>query len=135
MSNINTLVVSALNTAAAFQQRVEALRAACPRELLTDKAALADALRPGVAKFYGIQLELKSTGRAVFPSEHDKTNMAKLSLSRLVRAVIGQTSNHAADKPKVRVASFERAAYTALLDACGGDLSRVRAVVKALGAA
>lgn len=133
MSNINTLVIAALSAAATFNQRVEAIRAATPKAVLTDKAALADYLRPGVAKYRGITLELKSTGRAVFPSEHAKTNAAKLDLSRLVRAVIGQTSNHAADKPKVRVASFERAAFTAFLDACGGDVARARAVLKALG--
>lgn len=133
MSNINTLVIAALSTAATFNQRVEAIRAATPKAVLSDKAALADYLRPGVAKYRGITLELKSTGRAVFPSEHKATNAAKLDLSRLVRAVIGQSSNHAADKPKVRVAAAERAAYTAMLDACGGDVARVRAVIKALG--
>lgn len=133
MSNINTLVIAALSTAATFNQRVEAIRAATPKAVLADKAALADALRPGVAKFYSITLELKSTGRAVFPSEHTATNMAKLSLSRLVRAVIGQSSNHTADKPKVRVAAAERAAFAAFLDACGGDAARARAVLKALG--
>jgi len=132
MSHINTLVVAALNTAASYQQRIADIRAATPKAVLTDKAALADYLRPGVAKFYGITLDEKSTGRLVFPSEHKATNMAKLSLSRIVRGVIGESSNHSAAKPKVRVASVERSAYEAFLAACGGDVARVRAVLKAL---
>ena len=94
-------------------------------------AALADALRPGVARFYGITLELKSTGRAVFPSEHANTDSARTALSKLVRAVQGPVSHQAAAKPVVRVAKAERSAYEAFLAACGGDTARMSAVIKA----
>ena len=129
-STINT-VVAALRAAASFQERVNDVRATLDKATLADKAALADALRPGVAKFYGITLEVKSTGREVFPSEHANTESARTALSKLVRAVQGQVSHHAAPAPAVRIKAVERSAYEAFLAACGGDAKRMAAVIKA----
>ena len=129
-STINT-VVAALRAAASFQERVNDVRATLDKATLADKAALADALRPGVAKFYGITLEVKSTGREVFPSEHANTESARTALSKLVRAVQGQVSHHAAPAPAVRIKAVERSAYEAFFAACGGDAKRMAAVIKA----
>ena len=127
-NQVNTLVVSALRIAASYQAKVAELRAALPRGL--DRDAIADALRPGVAQFYGIKLETKSTGRVVFPVDHADTEAARRSLQRLVKAVIGEVVQHKAPV-KVRVAGAERTAFNALLDACGGDYARLQAVIRA----
>ena len=132
-STTNT-VVAALRAAASFQERVADVRATLSKATLADKAALADALRPGVAKFYGITLELKSTGRAVIPADHVHAESARTALSKLVRAVQGQVSHHAAPVPTVRIKATERSAYDAFLAACGGDVKRMAAVIKALKA-
>lgn len=132
MANTTTsTVIAALKAAASFQERVADVRATLDKATLTDKAALADALRPGVAKFYGIELEIKSTGRAVFPADHRNAESARTALSKLVRAVMGQTANHKAPAPVVRVKAQERSAYEAFLAACGGDVARMAAVIKA----
>lgn len=133
MSSINTTrtVIAALKAAASFQERVADVRATLDKATLTDKAALADALRPGVAQFYGITLEIKSTGRAVIPADHKHAESARTALSKLVRAVMGETANHKAAAPAVRVKAPERHAVEALLAACGGDWTRVAAVIKA----
>lgn len=130
--NITTLTYDALKHADAYQQRVATLRKALPTRILSDREALADALREGVAKWYGIQLETKSTGRVVFPADHQHTEAARGALSRLVRAIQGQTSNHKADAPKVRVAAAQRDAFEAFLAACGGDAKRAKAVFAVL---
>ena len=130
--SINTLVVAALTVAATFQQRVADVRAALPRTTLADKAALLDALRPGVAAYYGIALEVKSTGRAVFPADHGATDAAKKALQRLVRAVQGDVVHQKAEAPAMRFSAGQKAAAAALLEACGGDMARVRAVLKAV---
>lgn len=127
-------VVATLKAAASFQERVADVRATLDAATMCDKAALADALRPGVAKYYGIELTVKSTGRTVFPVDHANTESARTALSKLTRAVMGETANHKAPAPTVRVKSTERGAYEALLAACGGDVQRLAAVVKALKA-
>lgn len=131
-ANIITLVRSALNAAAAFQQRVADVRAALPRATLADKATLLDALRPGVAAFYGITLNVKSTGRAVFPDDHASTEAAKKSLQRLARAVQGEVVHQKVEPKAMRFTAQQRDAAASLLAACGGDMARVRAVLKAV---
>jgi hypothetical protein len=97
MTAIKTLTVAALNAAATFNDRVEAIRAALPAKTLRDKKLVADALREGVASFYG--MELVERGKSmVFPSEHAKTPAAKQSLKRLVNSVIGETMNKKASE-------------------------------------
>ena len=132
MSHINTLVAAVLDTAASFTQRVDAVRKACPKALLADKAGLTDFLRPAVAKYHGITLTEQSTKRMVFPADHAKTNAAKLDLSRLVRRVMGETSAHKAEPVAMRFNAAQKSAAQSLLDACGGDMARVRAVLKAV---
>jgi hypothetical protein len=127
---INTAVANTLKAAASFQARVADLRAALPRATLADRDALVCALRPGVAKFYGIEhAEHGATGK--FVCDNDKVSMAaRTALSKLVRAVQGPVA-HERVEVKVRVASAERAAYSAFLAACGGDAKRMAAVIKA----
>lgn len=132
--NTTRAVIATLKAAASFQERVADVRATLDKATLTDKAALADALRPGVAQFYGITLTVKSTGRTVFPVDHVNTESARTALSKLTRAVMGETAKHKAPAPTVRVKATERSAYDALLAACGGDAARLAAVVKALKA-
>lgn len=127
-------VVATLKAAHAFQERVADVRATLDAATMCDKAALADALRPGVAKYYGITLETKSTGRQVIPADHDQSDNARTALSKLVRAVMGETAKHSAPAPVIKASKAERGAYEALLAACGGDVQRLAAVVKALKA-
>lgn len=132
MANTTTsTVIAALKAAASFQERVADVRATLDKATLTDKAALADALRPGVAKFYGIELEIKSTGRAVFPADHVHADNARQALSKLVRAVFGPVQHSTEPAPTVRIKATERGAYEAFLAACGGDAKRMAAVIKA----
>ena len=133
-ANIITLVRSALNAAAAFQQRVADVRAALPRATVADKAALLDALRPGVAAFYGITLNVKSTGRAVFPDDHPDTEAAKKALQRLARAVQGEVVHQKAPAPVFRLSTSQKDAAAALLAACGGNPKRALAALKAVQA-
>lgn len=130
--SINSLVVAALRTADTFGERVAAIRAAVPTSALADKAALADLLRPGVAQKHGIVLTIKSTGRAVFPADDARTDAAKQDLSRLCRAVIGQVVHQKAEPVAMRFSAAQKAAAASLLQACGGDMARVRAVLKAV---
>ena len=129
-SIINNAVINTLRAAAGFNERVIALRATLPRATLADRDALIVALRPGVAKFYGIgHAEHGTTGK--FVCDDDKVSMAaRTALSKLVRAVQGPVV-HERVEVKVRVASTERAAYAAFLAACGGDVKRMAAVIKA----
>lgn len=92
-ANINTLTIAAIKAAESFNDRVVALRAALPKPVLRDAAKVADALRGGVAQHYGVELEIKGTGRAVFPSAHKATPAAKQTLKRLVKAVMGESNN------------------------------------------
>lgn len=129
-SIINTAVINTLKAAASFQQRVIELRAALPRATLADRDALTVALRPGVAKFYGIECaEHGKTGK--FVCDDDKVSMAaRTALSKLCKAVMGPVAHETTVTP-VRVKSAERAAYDAFCAACGGDAKRMAAVIRA----
>lgn len=131
---INTLVINAMGAAANFAARVDALRAALPAETIADHTALLDALRPGVAQYRGITLTEKSTGRLVFPADHDKTEAAKKDLQRLAKAVMGPVVHQKAEAAPMRFNAAQKAAAAQLLAACGGDMARVRAVIKAVQA-
>ena len=58
--------------------------------------AVAEILLPHVASFYGVKLSKQGTGRVVM-SGADKTlrDRAAAKLSRMVRAIVGETSAHA----------------------------------------
>jgi len=59
--------------------------------------AVAEALLPHVAAFYGVKTKTQGTGRVVM-SGTDKTlrDRAAKQLSRMVRAIVGETSAHTA---------------------------------------
>ena len=136
--NINTAsvasaVIACLKVAATFQQRVADVRAALPRSVLADRDALTLALRPGVAKFYGIATgDHGATGK--FVTEDEKLGMAaRTALSKLVRSVQGVSVAHT-PSVKVRVKAGERAAAEAFLAQFDGDVKRAIAVLKAVQA-
>lgn len=130
---INTAVVATLAVAAQFGDRVESLRAMLDADTLADRDAVTVALRPGVAQFYKIDhAEHGKTGKFVTDDE-TLAATARQSLSRLVRAVFGVPHRETV-AVVVKASKSERAAYAALLAACGGDASRVAAIVKALKA-
>jgi hypothetical protein len=93
-SSVSRAVIAALKVCASFADRVADIRATLPADVLADRTLCADALRPGVAKFHGIELVQKSTGRLVFPVDHAASDAARQDLSRLCRAVMGQTVRH-----------------------------------------
>ena len=128
---VNTAVIACLKAAASFQQRVADVRAALPRATLADRDALTLALRPGVAKFYGIATgDHGKTGK--FVTDDDKLGMAaRTALSKLVRSVQGVSVAHTV-QPKVRVKAGERAAAVAFLAQFDGDVKRAIAVLKAV---
>ena len=136
--NINTAsvasaVIACLKVAATFQQRVADVRAALPKAVLADRDALTLALRPGVAKFYGIATgDHRATGK--FVTEDEKLGMAaRTALSKLVRSVQG-VSVALTPSVKVRVKAGERAAAEAFLAQFDGDVKRAIAVLKAVQA-
>lgn len=98
--------------------------------MLADRDALTLALRPGVARFYGIATgDHGTTGK--FVTDDEKLGMAaRTALSKLVRAVQGVSVAHTV-QPKVRVKSAERAAALAFLAQFDGDVKRAIAVLKA----
>ena len=129
MSTINTLVTKALNSAATFAAYVDALRTECQG---MDREACTNALRPSVAKYYGVPVIVKSTGREVLDSSHERAETASTALQRLVKSVIGVTVHRTAEPAKLRIKITERNSAAALLAACDGDVKRAMAVLKAL---
>ena len=84
---VSAAVCAALKQARAFADRVADIRAALPADVLADRDALTRALRPGVAKFHGVDhAEHGKTGKFV----GDETGAARQDLSRLCRAIMGQ---------------------------------------------
>jgi len=130
-STLNTAVIAALKAAASFQQRVADVRAACPKATLADRDALTLALRPGVARFYGIATgDHGATGKFVTDDEKLGAS-ARTALSKLVRAVQGVSVAHTVST-KVRVKASERAAAVSFLAQFDGDVKRAIAVLKAI---
>lgn len=130
-ASVATAVVACLKAAASFQQRVADVRAALPKAVLADRDALTLALRPGVARFYGIATgDHGATGK--FVTEDEKLGMAaRTALSKLVRSVQGVSVAHT-PSVKVRVKAGERAAAEAFLAQFDGDVKRAIAVLKAV---
>jgi hypothetical protein len=129
MSNINTLVTKALNSAASFASHVDALRTECQG---MDREACTNVLRPAVAKYYGVPVIVKGTGREVLDSSHERAETASTALQRLVKSVIGVTVHRTAEPVKLRIKANERASAAALLAACDGDVKRALAILKAM---
>jgi hypothetical protein len=130
-SIINNAVFAACETRVSYSDKVAALRVLLAKKgLLTDRDTITIALRPGVAQFYGIEHAAHgTTGKFVSDDKRLCVN-ARQELSKLTNHVLGPVA-HDRVEVKVRVASTERAAYTAFLAACGGDAKRMAAVIKA----
>ena len=112
---INTLTIATLRAAADFQTRVAALRDALPAATLADAKVCADALRPGVAQYYGIELSVAKTGRTAFPADHADAQTARKALSRLVAAVMGKVEANKADDVEIPAELLAAAAKLAKL--------------------
>ena len=76
----------------------------------------------------------ESSGKVMLNSKHKKYEAAKTTV-RDVKLMVMGTTRHAESKrtepTKVRISAAERAAFAALVKACG-DVKRLRTVVKAL---
>lgn len=97
-SNINALVIATLKVCATFAQRVNDLREALPAEALADRDLLTRTLRPGVAKFHGVEwAEHGKTGKFV----GDDTGAARQDLSRLCRAIMGSSNKHTREEVEI----------------------------------
>lgn len=113
---VSAAVCAALKVARSFADRVADIRAALPADVLADRDALTRALRPGVAKFHGVEwAEHGSTGKFV----GDETGAARQDLSRLCRAVMGQGPRQQAEALEVPDNIAKLAAK--LVKACEGD--------------
>ena len=112
---LNAAIVAALKVARSFGDRVADIRAALPSNVLADRDALTRALRPGVAKFHGVEwAEHGATGKFV----GDETGAARQDLSRLCRAVMGQGPRQQAAEALDVPADIARLAAK-LVKACG----------------
>ena len=112
---VSAAVVAALKQARAFADRVADIRAALPADVLADRDALTRALRPGVAKFHGVDhAEHGATGKFV----GDTTGAARQDLSRLCRAVMGQTVKQT-EREELEVPAHIAKLAAQLVKACG----------------
>ena len=132
-SSITTNVTNALNAVKAAQGAhvtyVAAIAALRPSFEGYEAAGITDVLRPITAKYYGLVCNVnEKTGRVTMP---EGSEAARQALSRIVKDIVGKTNDKAAPT-KVRVSAAERAAFVALLAACGGDAKRAAVVFKCL---
>jgi hypothetical protein len=75
----------------------------------------------------------KGAGRKVFDRAAPHYESAKLDLRTIVKDILGTSSPDKESKPtKVRLSAAEKDAARALLAACGGDLKRAVAALKAV---
>ena len=144
MANVNTTIARIINQAvnsvlagqqahATYTQSVAAMRSALPADVLQDTALVADALLEYVADKYGVPTkEAKSSGKIMMDSKSANSGAARTFLSRFSRDVVGARSNQKAEPKTYRFSAAQKAAGQALLDACGGDVARVRALLKTL---
>ena len=132
-SSITTNVTNALNAVKAAQGAhvtyVAAIAALRPSFEGIEADGITTTLRPIIAKYYGLVCKVnEKTGRVTMP---EGSEAARQALSRIVKDIIGKTNDKAAPT-KVRVSAAERAAFNALLAACGGDAKRAAVVFKCL---
>ena len=90
-----------------------------------DREAIKAAIMPGWAQGAGITL----TDEGNWP---ENAGTAKRRFNRLIADILDDGSAKASEPTKVRIKASEREAAEALLAACGGDLKRAQAVLKAI---
>ena len=122
-NNINELSIKIGKTDTDRELLILQLRDACKG---MDREAIKAAIMPGWAQGAGITL----TDSGNWPED---AGTAKRRFNRLISDVIGDDNAKTASEPtKVRIKASEREAAEALLAACGGDLKRAQAVLKAV---
>lgn len=123
IDTINSIAIEAGKFDTERELRVLQLRDACKG---MDREAIKAAIMPGWAQGAGITL----TDSGNWPKN---AGTAKRKFNRLISDVIGDDNAKTASEPtKVRIKASEREAAEALLAACGGDLKRAQAVLKAV---
>ena len=122
-NNINTLSITAGRCDAERERAMLELRKACAG---MDREAIKAAIMPGWAQGAGITL----TDEGNWPED---AGTAKRRFNRLIADILDDGSAKTTSEPtKVRIKASEREAALALLEACGGDLKRAKAVLKAV---
>jgi len=132
-NTINTIVRNAIKTAELFGSHIDDLRAALPASALESRAACMAALQAPVAKYYDITLEVKGTGRIVWPADHANTEAAKKAQQRLATSVLGGGAGKATEEIEIPAELLAAARKLAKL-ANGYEGSR-KLAAKALAAA
>ena len=122
-NNINELSIKIGKTDTDRELLVLQLRDACKG---MDREAIKAAIMPGWAQGAGITL----TDEGNWPED---AGTAKRRFNRLIADILDDDSSAKASEPtKIRISKAEREAAEALLAACGGDLKRAQAVLKAV---
>jgi hypothetical protein len=122
-NNINELSIKIGKTDTDRELLVLQLRKACAG---MDREAIKAAIMPGWAQGAGITL----TDEGNWPED---AGTAKRRFNRLISDILDDDSSAKASEPtKIRISKAEREAAEALLAACGGELKRAQAVLKAV---
>ena len=122
-ANITALSIQVGKTDTDREQLILQLRDACKG---MDREAIKAATMPGWAQGAGIKL----TDEGNWP---ENAGTAKRRFNRLIADILDDGSAKTTSEPtKVRIKASEREAALALLEACGGDLKRAKAVLKAV---
>ena len=122
-NNINELSIKIGKTDTDRELLVLQLRKACAG---MDREAIKAAIMPGWAQGAGITL----TDEGNWPED---AGTAKRRFNRLIADILDDGSAKTTSEPtKVRIKASEREAAEALLAACGGDIKRAIAALKAV---
>ena len=122
-NNINELSIKIGKTDTDRELLVLQLRKACAG---MDREAIKTAILPGWAQGAGITL----TDEGNWPED---AGTAKRRFNRLIADILDDGSAKTTSEPtKVRIKASEREAAEALLAACGGDIKRAIAALKAV---
>ena len=126
-NSINELSIKIGKTDTDRELLVLQLREACKG---MDRDEIKAAILPGWAQGAGIVLNEDGTWPG---GSAGSAGAAKKRFNRLIADIldVGETSDKAAPT-KVRISKAEREAALALLEACGSNMNRVRAVLKAV---
>lgn len=130
INDILSTVDRAIDNRAEYLRLIDKARAACAGLTQDD---VRDALLPLIAAYRGVKIvegRGKATGRKVFDREAPAFESAKRDLRMITQDICGAGSDHAAPSKPTKVRA--KAAALALLEACGGDLKRAMAILKAV---
>ena len=126
MSSIKIYTRNALKSAHEFAANIDKLRTKFAGQTQEDIRA---ALLVHVADYYGCALNPKGTGLLKADA---KRNATREALKRMVRAIVGTSQSARKVQPSIRAKASESNAAKELLEACGGNLNRARAILAKL---